>query len=201
MTLLSIFTYPIRLYRRFHLKRTLGSFGAGSVIISPLHLDGAQNIRLGAHVSVQYKLWLSAIPFTSVGEGNCHLIFGDGCTIGHFNHIIATKRVEFGRNVLTADKVYVSDCSHGFEDINTPIRLQPVIQCNEVFIGDDSWIGENVCIMGASVGKHCVIGANSVVTRDIPDYSVAAGCPARIIKRYDFETQQWRKTDKDGTFL
>lgn len=51
------------------------------------------------------------------------------------------------------------------------------------------------------LGKHCVIGANSVVTRDIPDYSVAAGCPARIIKRYDFETQQWRKTDKDGTFL
>lgn len=202
MTFLTLITYPIRLWRRISLKCKLGSFGSGSVIISPLHLDGPQNIYLGHHVSIQYKTWLSAIPFTSLGGANkCKLIFGDGCTIGHFNHIIATSRIEFGKNVLTADKVYVSDCTHGFEDINTPIKCQSVLQKNEIYIGDDSWIGENVCVIGASIGKHCVIGANSVVTRDIPEYSVAVGSPARVIKRYDFERQEWRKTDKEGKFI
>ena len=58
-------------------------------------------------------------------------------------------------------------------------------------IGDDSWIGENVCIIGASIGRHCVIGANAVVTKEIPDYCVAVGNPARVIKRYDFEQKDW----------
>jgi acetyltransferase-like isoleucine patch superfamily enzyme len=54
-------------------------------------------------------------------------------------------------------------------------------------------LGENVCILSASVGKHCVIGANSVVTHDIPDYSVVVGAPARVIKKYNFDTQRWEK--------
>ena len=62
---------------------------------------------------------------------------------------------------------------------------------SEVTIGEDSWIGENVCICGASIGKHCVIGANSVVTKDIPDYCVAAGIPAKVIKKYNFEKNSW----------
>ena len=63
--------------------------------------------------------------------------------------------------------------------------LKPVI------IGEGSWLGENVCVCGASVGKHCVIGANSVVTRDIPDYCIAVGSPARVVKRYNFDKNTW----------
>ena len=59
-------------------------------------------------------------------------------------------------------------------------------------IGDGTWIGTNVVRVGnIQIGKHCVIGANSVVTKDIPDYSVAAGIPAKVIKRYDFEEEEW----------
>lgn len=58
-------------------------------------------------------------------------------------------------------------------------------------IGEGSWIGENVCVIGASVGRHCVIGANAVVTKDIPDYSVAVGAPARVIKKYNFNRGAW----------
>ena len=60
-----------------------------------------------------------------------------------------------------------------------------------VSIGDGSWIGENVCILGANIGKHSVIGANSVVLQDIPDYCVAVGSPARVVRKYDFETKKW----------
>lgn len=64
-------------------------------------------------------------------------------------------------------------------------------------VGDDTWIGTNVVIAGnIHVGKHCVIGANSVVTKDIPDYSVAAGIPAKVIKRYDFDKGEWIKTNE-----
>ena len=71
----------------------------------------------------------------------------------------------------------------------------------EVQIGEGSWLGENVCVMGVSIGKHCVVGANSVVTKDFPDYCVIVGAPAKIIKRYCFEQQKWKKTDNNGNFI
>ena len=65
-------------------------------------------------------------------------------------------------------------------------------QESKVIIGEGSWLGTNVVVVGkVSIGKHCVIGANSVVTKDIPDYSVAAGIPAKVIKKYDFEKKEW----------
>ena len=70
---------------------------------------------------------------------------------------------------------------------------QPIKQINTVIVGDGSWLGENVCVIGAKIGKNCVIGANSVVTKDIPDYCVAVGAPAKVIKRFDFVNQQWIK--------
>ena len=69
------------------------------------------------------------------------------------------------------------------------------MQKHDVEIGEGSWLGENVCVLGAIIGRHCVIGANSVVTKDIPDYSIAVGAPAKVIKRYDFTTNSWQKID------
>jgi acetyltransferase-like isoleucine patch superfamily enzyme len=122
-------------------------------------------------------------------------VIGDGSCIGNFNHIYATKSIVIGKNVLTADKVYISDNLHGYEDISLPILHQPIKQIGTVIIGDGSWLGENVCVIGAKIGVNCVIGANSVVTKDIPDYCVAVGSPAKIIKRYCFEKQEWLKVD------
>lgn len=123
------------------------------------------------------------------------LIIEDGCTIGHFNHIYATHQVILHKDVLTADKVYISDNLHGYDIIGVPIKDQPIIQNGTVEIGEGSWLGENVCVLGAKIGKQCIIGANSVVTKDIPDYCVAVGAPAKIIKRYDFNQNTWKKVD------
>jgi acetyltransferase-like isoleucine patch superfamily enzyme len=70
-------------------------------------------------------------------------------------------------------------------------------QNNTVEIGDGTRISENVCMLGARIGKNCVVGANSVVTSDIPDYCIVVGVPAKIIKRYDFHLNKWIKTDPD----
>ena len=180
-------------------KKIFGEILENSIIKSPLRIDGGKNIFIGKNVFVAYKSWLAALPLT--GEKECRLELHDGVTIGHFNHIYATKKIVLEKNVLTADKVYISDNLHGYEDITIPIKDQPIIQNGEVIIGENSWLGENVCVLGASIGKHSIIGSNSVVTKNIPPYCVAVGVPAKIIKRYCFNTKSWHKTDSNGNFI
>lgn len=105
--------------------------------------------------------------------------------------------ITHGKNVLIADKVYISDNLHEFSDVNVPIIGQGVWQIREVEIGAGSWIGECVSVVGAKIGKNCVIEANSVVTRDSPDYSIAVGAPPRVIKRFNFSHIQRRKTNTE----
>lgn len=183
----------------FYWKLRFADFGIKSIIKSPLQLDGAKRIHIGNSVYIGHQTWLAANPMTHCDD--CKLVIEHGSTIGHFNHIYATGTIIIENNVLTADKVYISDNLHGYEDVNTPIKQQPIIQKSKVIIGSGSWIGENVCVICSSIGKNCVVGANSVVTHDIPDYCVAVGIPARIIKRYNFNSQKWEKTDKDGNFI
>jgi acetyltransferase-like isoleucine patch superfamily enzyme len=168
-----------------------GKFGKKSRIDAPLKLDGRKNIHIGNNVHIHYRTWLGCEPLTDCKSPE--LIIDDGSVIGNFNHIYSTSSIRIGKNVLTADKVYISDNLHNYEDPDTPIIKQPIRQLAHVTIGDGSWIGENVCIIGASVGKHCIIGANSVVTHDIPDYCVAVGSPARVIKKYNQESGTWEK--------
>jgi acetyltransferase-like isoleucine patch superfamily enzyme len=167
-------------------------FGAGSRIYSALKIDGIQNIDIGKKVSIQYKTWLAARPLT--GESKCCLKIEDGALIGHFNHIYCTGQITIGKNVLTADKVYISDNLHEYEDISLSVLKQPIKQLQPVVIGEGAWLGENVCVIGANVGCGSVIGANSVVTKNIPDYCVAVGAPARVVKKYNHNTKLWEKT-------
>lgn len=180
-------------------KSRFKKFGFKSSIFYPLSIDGIRNISIGNNVVVQYKTWLAAVPLT--GASSCNLIIGDGTCLGHFNHIYATHSIIIGQNVLTADKVYISDNLHNYDDISIPIIKQPIKQVSSVVIGNGSWLGENVCVIGAKIGENCVIGANSVVTKDIPDYSVAVGVPAKIIKRYCIEEKVWKKTDERGNWV
>jgi acetyltransferase-like isoleucine patch superfamily enzyme len=86
----------------------------------------------------------------------------------------------------------IGDHSHHYEDIDIPIKLQQATEGSSVRIERDSWIGANVFVLpGVTIGRHSVVGANSVVNRDIPSYSVAVGAPARVMKRYDFDLKKW----------
>lgn len=159
-------------------------------IQNPLKLDGCHNMVIEDNVVIQYKTWLAALPLTG---GACILKIGKNTVLGHFNHIYSTREIIIEENVLTADKVYISDNLHSYQDISVPIKDQPIWQNNTVKIGAGSWLGENVCVLGAKIGKHCIIGANSVVTKDIPDYTVAVGIPARVIKKYNLISKEWER--------
>lgn len=188
MKLLARFSNLIDRIWIYNNRKKFYHFGSNILFERPLAVYGMEYISVASNTRIASSIWLVAMP---ANDELCQLKIGEGTVIGHFNHIFATRSVEIGNYVITADKVYISDNSHSYEDISLPIMKQPLKQLNPVRIGDESWIGENVCIMGASVGKHCVIGANSVVTHDIPDYSIAVGMPAKVIKKYDVSKKRW----------
>jgi acetyltransferase-like isoleucine patch superfamily enzyme len=186
-----LFKYPA-------FKLRLGSIGAGSKLLQPI-ITGGKRIFIGRNVYIRKHTWLAADPVT--GDANCRLIIGDGTYIGNFCHIYATSKIEIGKKVLLADRVYLSDNMHAYENIQLPVMDQPVKQLSPVVLKDGCWLGENVCVIGAIIGKNSVVGANAVVTKDIPDYCVAAGSPAKIIKRYNPSAGSWQKTNDAGEFI
>lgn len=163
-------------------------FTIRSTIIRPVRIDGGRNIRIGSKSIIQRGCWLYA---KSLGSKPVSLRVGDNCALGFNNHIVAVGSIIIEDNVLTANNVFISDNSHQYQDITEPIIKQSPKFLNEVVIGSGSWLGENVCVIGASVGKNSVIGANSVVTRDVPDFCVAVGAPAVVIKHYDHVSSKW----------
>lgn len=179
-------------------RRAFRRIGVKSKIISPIAIEGAENISIGDDVLVAAYSCLAAVPLT--GAGLCQLKIGDGCMIGRFNHIYATKDIVIEKNVLTANNVYITDNLHAYEDTELPIMIQPIVQRGSVVIGEGSWLGHNACIIGARIGRHCVVGANAVVTKDVPDFCVVAGIPAKIVKRFDEQSMVWRRTCPDGRF-
>lgn len=116
---------------------------------------------------------------------------GDRCLIGRGSGIVGHFSISIGNDVWTGHHVYITDQNHGYEDITIPISKQSQPE-RAVSIGDGSWLGHgSVVLPGVTIGRHVVIGANSVVTKDIPDFSVAVGVPAKVIRRFDESRQKW----------
>lgn len=143
------------------------------------------------------------MPYTMLvchGENSC-LVIEDGVEIGMFSRIACQGEVYLGKNVFTGPHVFIADYNHEYRNPNIPIKFQgDMVKHSSRFsrggiqVGDDTWIGTNVVIAGTvTIGKHCVIGANSVVTKDIPDFCVASGVPCNVIKMLNKDTQEWEK--------
>lgn len=198
MLIFRIRDYFSVLFYRLFTCFLFAKFGKSVRIIFPLRIIGSKYILIHSRVTLQYGGFIVAIKST---YSDPHLEIKSGSMIGNFAHIVCTNRIVIHENVLIADKVFITDNLHGYKDLSSPILSQDLIQIGNVVIGDNSWIGENVCIIGSKIGKHCVVGANSVVTRDVPDYSVVVGSPAIPIRKYCHVTGEWRKCDDSGNFI
>ena len=131
--------------------------------------------------------------YTTIITAGGSLQIGEGSQLGANNYITCQGGVEIGAHVLSASNLSMISSEHQYQDVDLPI-LDQGSKHAPIKIGDDSWIGINVTILsGTTIGKHCVIGANSLVRGDFPDYSVIVGNPARVVKRYDEEKRQWVK--------
>jgi acetyltransferase-like isoleucine patch superfamily enzyme len=136
-----------------------------------------------------------------IGDGNsirCHegsLRIGDKAVFGKDNTVNCYLDVELGGATLVADWVYICDFDHVTADINLPIKDQGIVK-SPVRIGPDTWIGTKVSVLrGTRVGRGCVLGAHAVVRGDIPDYAIAVGTPARVVRdrRADYEADAERR--------
>jgi len=184
--LLRLRSFGARLYFRMLIAPHMRGTGPNTVFVRPRSLQNLGNIQTGRDVYVADGALLAAVPHTA--SERCELVIGNGCKLGAHNHIYATHSVVFEDAVLTAGNVYVSDNTHTYDRIDIPIMDQPVRQLSAVRIGRGSWLGQNVCVIGASIGQGCVVGANSVVLSDLPDFCVAVGAPARIIRQLDSDS-------------
>ena len=168
------------------------SFGKHSRIIKPMRIYGKRRIVIGDHVTILNQARIETIRCWGDRELNGRLTIGDNTSIEQCCHIIAAGDVSIARDCVLSAFVYISDCSHGYgpeqKIMNTDLDVKPVS------IGDHCFIGIGSCILpGSHIGNNAVIGANSVVTGDIPENCMAAGSPARIIKRFNKETHEWKK--------
>lgn len=182
----------VRSYSLFHRGRSkcfsllasggFATFGRRTVLTLPIRLAGTHRIAIGSGVFVGGDSWLQAI-----GDGaETALQIGDGTSISGHCVLSAASHVRLGRNVLLARNVYISDHSHAYADPELPVLQQGITGIDAVDIEDGAWLGQNVVVCpGVRIGKGAVVGANSVVTRDVPDRTLAVGAPARVVKHLD----------------
>lgn len=177
-------------------KHNFAQFGKDVFIFDP-QVWNPQRIYLGSNLWIGDKVWLAV----SSNRADSKLVIQNKVRIGRFSEIYALQNIILEDGVIAAENVYISDNTHTYNDINKFIRDQEVEYTGDVVIGSGTWIGRNVCIISCKIGKNCIIGAYSFVKHDIPDYCIVVGNPARIIKRYNPDTQNWEKTDRDGNFI
>lgn len=164
--------------------KRFGAFGAGSVIcFPPTAIVNERYIHVGSGTMIGPAVSLSAgmVP-GQVCVTDPVVRIGDRCLIGRGSGIVGHLSIEIGDDVWTGHHVYITDQNHGYEDLERPISVQ-VMPEKPVRIGDGSWLGHGTVVLpGTTIGRHVVIGANSVVRGDIPDFCIAAGNPARVIR-------------------
>lgn len=172
------------------------AFGRGSRIELPVHVWNPEFIWIGSRVVIHPYCRLEAVTeWKAGGAGGFtpRLEIGDEVLIQYGVHIGCNHRVTIGARTGIGSRAFISDHDHLFEDPDTPPRHQAVTHGAETIIEEDCYLGEGVVVLpGVRIGRHSVVGANSVVNRDLPPYSIAVGVPARIVKQYDFEKREWR---------
>lgn len=193
-----------RIFYMFY-KNIYGSFflhfGEFSYIKKALLIKNRNKISIGNFVKIRENSRIEAIKTWNNIVYSPLIIIDDFTTFEQSLHLICANRVIIGKNCVFSAGVFISDSNHDYLDINDNVMSKNLI-VKEIEIGDTTFVGYGVVIMpGVHLGKHCVVGANSVVTKSFPDYCVIAGNPAKCIKKFDIETKSWKKTDQYGNFL
>ena len=188
-------------YRRID-KRNWNVFGKHSWIMSPTcRISGKKHISVGACTFIGKNARIEAVTQYAGVTYVPRIVIGDNVCINQNFHCTCAKFISIGDGTSITANCGIFDIVHPYEDIHVNPR-EAEIKVFPIKIGKDCLIGMNSVILpGAELGNHCVVGANSVVSGYFPDYSVIVGAPAKIVKRYDFTTQTWRKTDPQGNFI
>jgi acetyltransferase-like isoleucine patch superfamily enzyme len=169
--------------RRFH------SFGWRSYVGRCDMLTNPRGIAIGRNVLIRKGARLEVVG-SDMSDGP-KLIIGDGTAIQFYFHCGAAARVTIGRNVLMGGRVYITDHDHSYDEPQLSAAESPRLKVAPVEIGDGAFLGEGCVILkGVRIGRRAVVAANAVVTRDVPDFAVVGGVPARVLKSMKRMVQQ-----------
>lgn len=163
-------------------------FGKNVRIVNPQYVDMGGQVFIDDDVELCVNQTMPGVT--------PKLLIGNRVHFGKMNRIGCDNRIIIEDDVIFAPHVHISDRNHGFEDIHTPISRQKVTSKGSVVIGAETWLGFGCQVMsGVKIGRHCVIAAGAIVVKDVPDYSVVGGNPAKILKKYNQITNKWEKYD------
>jgi lipopolysaccharide O-acetyltransferase len=185
----------LRLAKNWLLTRIF--FPQARLVRFPIYVRGRSDMCIGAGLTTGVNVRLDALPRCSNAPV---LNIGRNVQLNDSVHIGAIESVVIGDNTLIASRVFISDHNHGnyqMLDPGSSPQIPPVdrpLSSRPVYIGRNVWLGEQVCILpGVTIGDGAVVGANSVVTHDIPSNSIAAGNPARVIRVFDISSRTWER--------
>jgi acetyltransferase-like isoleucine patch superfamily enzyme len=161
--------------------------GPRSYIFRPHAIHPRQSLTLGAGCEILKDSYI-----WSPDAGTAQIRIGDGTYIGRHLYLTAMDRVTIGAGCVISDHVYITDLAHGLDPHGAFLLHQPLESKGPVAIGDGCFLGFRASILpGVTLGAHCVVGTNAVVTRSFPEYTMLVGIPARAIKTYSLEQKQW----------
>lgn len=153
--------------------------------------SGRRFIRLGSRVHIRRGARIEAVTEYNGIKYQPVFMFGDRVQVEYHSHFSGTGSLSIGARTLIARNVSIVTSHHRYEDPTVSVQDQNLNPA-DVIIGEDCFLGTGCVIMpGVSLGKHCIVGANSVVNRSASDFSVLAGVPARIIRQYDPTSEEW----------
>jgi acetyltransferase-like isoleucine patch superfamily enzyme len=190
---LRLFALAVRFRNRVFwqaLKRRFNWVGDASFIEYPVVTMGEKYITIGNNFIAYARLRIEAYDFHLGNAYHPRIIIGNNVSLNYDCHIACINQIVIGDNVLIGSKVHITDHSHGsisHEALATQPARRTLVSKGPVIVEDNVWIGEGVVVLpGVRIGQNSIIGANAVVTKDIPPNCVAGGVPARVIRRLDF---------------
>ena len=179
-------------------KAAFRRIGAASFVSPFIQAVGLDCVTLGNRSRISRNTRLLALKSYGSQVFSPDIVIGDNVSIGFGCTLSCVNRLVIGHDVTIGDNVYLADSHHDYSNPALGVLSQPLLT-GEVVIGQGAWIGYGAFVAGnVSIGEHAVVGANSVVTRSVPAYTVVAGVPARPVKRFDHGTQCWVKVNVDA---
>lgn len=166
----------------------------GSVFRKPLHVQGLKYIKIGKNVSVDS---FSRLDVYNISNSRPEVVLEDNVMICFNCTLLVASKLFIGENTTIASKVLITTENHSIDPEMGNYCRQPLIT-KDVHIGKNCWIGESAVILpGVTIGDYSIVGAGSIVTNNIPEYSMAVGIPAKVIKRWNFDTKRWEKIESN----